>query len=235
MHIAHIVSSMDENYGGAPRMALGLGPALADLGLEISYWASADPRLRENLLNTGPEAHFGRLARPRSWFRSPEMIRELDRQLDEIDLLHLHEVWSYPQWAAARLARRRNKPYVVIPHGELEPWRVKHKGKLKYIKKKGYLSLVGLKFLNKAACLQAGTLREIEGFRASGYRGPATVVPNGIDPELFRHLPDPRLAEEFWPALNGKKVVLFLSRLNSEKGLDQLIPAWAGLKSRAGY
>jgi len=92
-----------------------------------------------------------------------------------------------------------------------------------------------MKLIGQSACLHAITPKEIAGFRSIGYRGPVTIVPNGINPEPFLRLPDPRRAEEFWPVLKGKIVVLFLSRFNSEKGLDQLIPAWDKLKSRPGY
>ena len=234
MHIAHILASLEKNYGGPPRIAAGLGTALSAPGVKISYWAPARGN-REGLIGTGEQTYLFPLARPRGWFRSPDRLRELKRDIDQIDLLHIHEIWSYPQWSAARLARRRNKPYLIVPHGELEPWRVRHKGKLKFIKKKAYLSLGGLNFLKQAACLQAGSSRELKGYHPIKYRGPVTIVPNGINPEPFQHLPDRRRAEELWPVLKEKRVVLFLSRLNSEKGLDQLIPAWARLKSRAGY
>lgn len=234
MHIAHILSSMDENYGGPPRVAVGLGSALAKRGIEVSYWAPA-PDDWQRLIKTGNQVHLFPLARPRGWFRSPDLLHELKRCIDQIDLLHIHEIWSYPQFVAARLAQRCEKPYLIRPCGELESWRIREKGRLKYIKKKTYLALVGMKIIKQAACLHAITPKEIAGFHSIGYRGPVTIVPNGINPEPFQHLPDPRRAEEFWPILKGKRVVLFLSRLNSEKGLDQLIPAWAKLQKNTDY
>ncbi len=41
--------------------------------------------------------------------------------------------------------------------------------------------------------------------------------------------------EGIHPDLKGKKIVLFLSRINSEKGLDQLLPAWKSLQQQGEY
>lgn len=234
MHVAHILASLREDYGGPPQAAVGLGSALSRRGIDISYWAPV-LRNRDDLVETGNQTHLFPLARPHSWFRSPLLAQSLRRSLERIDLFHLHEIWSYPQYAVARLAWETGRPYVIRPAGELEPWRIRKKGWLKYLKKKTYLALIGRRIMARAGCLQAITPREIPGFRASGFRGPITVIPNGINPEPFRHLPAPEKFEEFWPALKGKRIVLFLSRLNSEKGLDQLIPAWARLRQRGGY
>lgn len=234
MHVAHILSSLREDYGGPPQAAAGLGSALSRQGIEVSYWAPALNN-RDDLVETGNRTYLFPLARPYSWFRSPLLAQSLKRSLEKIDLFHIHEIWSYPQYAAARLAWEFGQPYIVRPAGELEPWRIRQKGWLKYLKKKTYLSLIGQKIMARAGCLQAITPREIPGFRASGFLGPITVIPNGIDLEPFRNLPAPEKSDELMPLLKGKRVILFLSRLNSEKGLDQLIPAWAKLRQKGGY
>ena len=234
MHVANILSSLREDYGGPPQAAAGLGAALSRQGIDISYWAPVLSH-RDGLVETGDQTYLFPLARPQSWFRSPLLAKSLKQSPERIDLLHIHEIWSYPQYAAARLAWETGRPYIIRPAGELETWRIRQKGWLKYLKKKIYLTLIGERIMARAGCLHAITPREIPGFRASGFQGPITVIPNGIDPEPFRHLPSPEKSEEFWPILKGKRIVLFLSRLNSEKGLDQLIPAWAQLRRREGY
>lgn len=38
------------------------------------------------------------------------------------DLLHLHGIWMYPSRAGEAWARRTGRPYLISPHGMLDPW-----------------------------------------------------------------------------------------------------------------
>ena len=228
--IAHILAYLAERYGGPPRVAVQLGRATTRLGAEVSYWGTGTETDRDTLASPGGPVNVFPVSPPRSWYRSPALARALAAKVEEIDILHLHEIWGYPLRAAARLARRRSKPYVITPHGIfMHGWRYRT------LKKRLYLATLGRKMLRGASCLHATAPLEIDGFRRVGYRGPVTVVPNGVDPEEFARLPGLEPAEERWPELRGRRVVLFLSRLSPEKGLDQLIPAWADITRAPSY
>ncbi len=235
MHIAHITASMSPRYGGPPQVARGLGNAFLPWGHTVSYWApdSGD--------GSGPDAalpsdvrEFPR-ARPGGWYRAPKLGTELKRQMASIDILHVHEVWSYPQLVSSRIARCRQTPYVIMPHGELEARHLGHGGAAKQFKKRAYLALVGRAMLRGAACLHALTPQEADGFRQVGYQGPVAVIPNGVDPAAFATLPEDDVAERMWPQLQRRRVVLFLSRLSPEKGLDRFLPAWGRLVRQSSY
>jgi len=105
----------------------------------------------------------------------------------------------------------------------------------KRLKKELYLRLMGNELLQNAACLHAVAPSEVEDFRSVGYWGPAFVAHNGICPEEFQHLPSPEEAEERWPQLRNRRVVLFLSRLSPEKGIDELLPAWSAMVRKSSY
>ncbi|MBI4470308.1 MAG: glycosyltransferase [Acidobacteria bacterium] len=149
----------------------------------------------------------------------------LDRLVTRSRLVHLHTVWSYSTWAAIRACRRQRIPYVVMPHGMLDP----HSLSRKWLKKQIYGRLVEWPNLRRAAAMiythsaeRALAESAVKGLPA-GY-----VVPLGSDdpPDVARAV----LAEGFLaarPGLRGKAIVLFLSRLHPKKGLDLLIPAFA--------
>lgn len=210
---------------------MGLGNEIQQLGNQISYWTTTAEEDRPNLPAHDPTKRIFARSWPLAWYRSPELIKALELEIPNIDILHLQEVWSHPQLAASRIARRSGVPYVITPHGEYEPWRVRNTF-VKHLKKRVYLSLAGRSMLRDAACVHAIAGNEISGIRRIGYSGAITLIPNGIDVESFANLPDPGIADQFWPKLTGRRVALFLSRLSREKGLDQLIPAWAHLTAQ---
>ena len=43
------------------------------------------------------------------------------------DIVHLHGLWQPPFQRISKWCRRRGVPYVVSPHGMLEPWAWRHK------------------------------------------------------------------------------------------------------------
>src|SRR6185437_15462761 len=40
----------------------------------------------------------------------------------EPDLIHTHGLWLYPSIAARNFSRRKQRPYLISPHGMLDPW-----------------------------------------------------------------------------------------------------------------
>src|SRR5690349_19002051 len=59
---------------------------------------------------------------PRRLAYSPRLAAELRRTAGEFDVVHIHNLWQFPQYAGYRAARRRNVPYLVSPHGALDPY-----------------------------------------------------------------------------------------------------------------
>jgi glycosyltransferase involved in cell wall biosynthesis len=229
VHIAHVLSYLSARYGGPPNCAKGYGKAMVRLGLEVSYWATGDRSDYEELTWLGDAVHLFDASRPRRWYHSPPLVRQLELMVGSIDLIHLHEVWTHPLYASAKIARKHGKPYLVTPHGIFtQRWRYRT------LKKVLYRALFAGPMISGSACMHALTDFEVEGLRAAGYTGTITVIPSGVDAEEFSNLPEPEETEEHWPALRGKRVVLFLARLSPEKGLDVLIPAWSEVvKSRS--
>lgn len=144
---------------------------------------------------------------------------------DPPDVVHAHGLWLYPQWLAASLARRWQRPLVVTLHGMLEPWRRRHHRWRKSIA----WQLSDRRILQSAAAWIATSKQEAANLRRCAPSRMIAVVPVcltvppwvrdavGTTPWLGRQENNPRIA-------------LFLSRIHPAKGLEMLVKAVARLR-----
>jgi glycosyltransferase involved in cell wall biosynthesis len=134
---------------------------------------------------------------------------------------HFHGLWNPSQsWLAARL-RKFGRPYVVSPHGMLEPWAFRHRR----WKKLPYFWLVERRFLRGAKALFVTSALEAEHV-ASVIRHPCLeMLPLGC---RDRRGPDHAVARKALGWRPEERVILFLSRIDVKKGLDILLHAMAG-------
>ena len=224
MNIAFVLPYLAARFGGPVTIVRNIGKRLAVMGHDVSYWATADNSDREELRSID-SAHIYEIGWPRSWRRSKKFVSGLSNEIASIDVMHINGFWLHPTYAASRIAGASNTPYILAPSGTLGTWPLRS-SPLKRLKKAVYLNLIGKSMMRGAACLHACSTQEAEHFREVGYHGPITVIPNGVDTSEFT-IGDGSEAEIYWPMLKDRPVVLFMSRLSPEKGLDILIPLWA--------
>lgn len=157
--------------------------------------------------------------------RHPQLRSIMTEMARQADVVHVHAMWEQMQYEAARAAREAGVPYVFTPHGMLDPWNMS-KGNLK---KRLYLALRMRKVLQGAALLHFTTETERRVVQRLQLTAPMRVEPLGIDRREFADLPDGGVFRMHYPQLAGKKIVLFLGRLDRGKGMELLIPAMARL------
>lgn len=230
MHIANILAYLASRYGGPPQVAVGLGRALQNYNIDVSYWATGDKNDASEIQQLKLNTNIYKPSWPKLWYYCPDVLDQVLKNTRNIDLLHIHEIWSYPQYIAAKIASQKSIPYIITPHGNLDSWKLRKKAR-----RCVYLSLLGKHMLQGSACLHAFTPYEVNNFRKVGYKGSITIIPNGINPKDFLSLPPSHSAEEIWPKLKNRRVVLFMSRLSDEKGLNVLLPAWKNVITSSNY
>ena len=142
------------------------------------------------------------------------LLRDSTRQ--EYDLIHIHALWEPILHKVANWARRNQVPIVWSPHGMLTPWAMNNK-KLK--KLLGWW-LYQRRDLVKADLLHVTAESEVEDVRRMGLKNRVVVAPLGVK------IGD--CADRVVRA-DGKKVLLFVSRVQRKKGLENLVRAWAQL------
>jgi len=234
MEIAHVLRCMAPRMTGHVHSVTGFGAVMAAWGHSVTYWSAAHADDRRRLGSPNPSMRVFDMRRPHGWFYSPPLAAALQHEIHDIDLVHVHGLWSHPNWAGVRIAARANVPCLLSPHGELSPWALRRTC-AKRLKKTLFLASLGRSIFRGIRCLHALSRTEAGAFRQAGYRGPVAIVPNGVDAEQFAELPDPDCAERDFPELTGRRVILFIGRISPEKGLDALLLALARLVQRPSF
>ena len=139
------------------------------------------------------------------------------------DVAHFHGLWQPEHARAARECVRRGLPYVVSPHGMLEPWAWRHK----WWKKWPYFQLVERRYLARASALLATGDEEARRLRTFAPRPRIVSLPLGL---TGKARPDYTAARQQLGWAAEEIVLLFLSRLHPKKGPDLLLRALASMK-----
>ncbi len=177
----------------------------------------------------GVRVRYFRCGWPRRLYRAPSMRPALREAVARADVVHLHSVFLWPTYAAARAASRAGVPYIVSPRGMLVPDLIRRRS---FLAKSAWIRLVERATLERAWGLHATSQLELDEAARLDLRWPHRfVVPNGVQPEPFDgrwetvsppvrklHDADPR-----------EPVVLYLGRLSWKKGLGPLVQAIAGV------
>ncbi len=169
-------------------------------------------------------------AGPTGWQFSIPLSKALKKNIPNFDLVYISAIWNYPTAIAAYYCRKYNKPYVVAPRGIFYPYTFNKK----VWKKWPYYKLIVKKILEEASAIHYTSIDEFEkGHSFLGIKNNKTfIVPNGLDLSEFKNLPLKEILRDKYSILKGKKVILFLSRLDWKKGLDILAKAYGDISKK---
>lgn len=156
------------------------------------------------------------------------LIPWIIRNARNYDVVIVSGIWRFISFAVWFASKVTKFPYYVIVHGALDPW-FKRTFPLKHVKKWLYWQLIESQVLKdaRAALFTSAEERQLAEQTFNLDRINSVVVNYGTggpsgDPDKQRDL---FLAT--YPALQGKRIILFLSRLYPNKGCDMLIEAFA--------
>jgi glycosyltransferase involved in cell wall biosynthesis len=232
MRILHVLHSADPAGGGPTEAVIRLSVEHQRSGRSVELVTLDDPKsawLRDfplRLHALGPvSSKYGYTRRLVPW---------LVENSPSYDVIVANGLWQFTSYAVWRAARRTETPYVVFPHGMLDPW-FKRRYPLKHLKKWLYWPWGEYRVLRDAAAVLFTSEEEQRLARQSFwlYRCKERVVRYGTAPP-----PDDaaRQRERFlqaFPAVAGTRPMLFFGRLHEKKGCDLLIRAFASAAASA--
>lgn len=153
--------------------------------------------------------------------------RAIEAEIRSFDIVHVHAVWNFPSFYAMRAADRAGVPFMVAPQGSLEPWALAAGSPIR----RAYAAGVEGPLIRRATHMQALTANEAQQFRQFGYKGPISIISNGVS-EDWLTLERGSLARDFGLP-SGARTLLFLSRVHPKKGLDILLRAFSVISPQA--
>lgn len=158
-----------------------------------------------------------------SVYYSPDLGRGLQTVMGDVDIVHIHSVFTWTTPAAAWSAARAGVPFVLSPRGALVPEYIRNKSR---IPKTIWLQSFGRPIFARAARLHATTEAEYRDAQRVGLRLPdALVVPNGVAaPEPHALAP---LTSAVAAARGDQPYLLFVGRLDPVKRLELVLEALA--------
>lgn len=159
----------------------------------------------------------------RAWRRAPSLRERLLEGVVAGAIPHIHGLWMYPQWMAARECSSRVHPFVITPHNMLGGW-LWRRGIFRRTKKAAYWKLLAYPEFRHAAVVHALTGFERDTLRDGFFKTQRIeVIPTPIDTEDL----DCRAPEQTADTTNP--YFLFLGRLHPVKGVELLIDAFGRL------
>ena len=218
----HVVFSVDNRVGGALHAALGVCKfltlaghraevaAVAGDGDEIDYLSVAYPEIRVHLFAKSFPARYFNSNAFADWFRAHHA---------DYDLVEIHSLFTCLAWRAVRVCRQIGKPYLIRPHGSLDPFDLRKHASLK--------RMLGPLLFRSMLARSSGVLltTELEAERLVTYGAICRRIVHAL-PVVLPELSRDRIGFRDRHGIpHDARVILFMSRIDYKKGLEFLIPA----------
>jgi len=205
--LGHNVSIYTTNQDGPVELYVPVGQPVFKDGVEIQHF---------------PVQH------PRFWSFSIPLALALRETIRDYDIVHIHSLYLFHNMVAAHYCRKYNLPYLIRPHGTLDPFIYKRHRMRKSIMECVFEN----RNIKSATAVHFAT--EEEKILATPYifKTNSFVVPNGLDFQEYENLPVPGTFRIQYPETLDKKIILFFGRINFKKGLDILVRSFAKIAKR---
>jgi len=209
LRIGLLTASASRLGGGVFEAVVAHAAMIREAGGEPQIFALADRHSAEDAARFGDSAPLVcPVVGPPQIGYAPALVPAL--MAARLDCLHLHGIWMYPSSAGATWAARTGRPYIISPHGMLDPWITARGRWKKALARIGYER----RGWRSAHALHALTGREAEDIARESGRRDSLIIPNA-GPEPFGD-----------PARRRQNRIAYIGRIHAKKNLIALVEAW---------
>lgn len=231
MNILHVIPYMHPSAGGPPVVVENIVRELNRLGHRSriistsAYCRNDEAQLLDRLNELAPTIFLTRADVLPVFNRSGRS--NIGVHVREADIVHVHTLWTPLNIAARHACLRMDRPYVLMPHGMLDPYSLS----IGRLKKLVYLRAFEGRNIAAAQRMVYTTPEEEQLASLAGLSLPkGELVPLGADASCVSKQ---TLRSQFFaqfPHATGRRVLLFLGRLHHKKGLDRILNSLPSLR-----
>ena len=149
---------------------------------------------------------------------------KLKKLIEKVDFIHLMSHWTVINAVVYLLARQLDKPYTFCPAGTLQIF-----GRSAFLKNLYNLFIGKSLIKNASKCIAITNLEKKDFLEFNVQEELISVIPNGIDDNVFFPNLEARKAFKNRFGLQRFSYILFMGRLNLIKGPDILLKAYIKL------
>lgn len=227
MKVLHVIPSISIVHGGPSEAMKLFERACLGIGLDIETVTTDDdgPGKRNGIENGASLIHEGAVRR---YFRktsdtykvSISLSNWLFKNISQYDVVHIHALFSFSSSAAALIARYKKVPYIIRPLGTLNQYGLENR---RSFPKRLSLWMLEKQILRSAAYIHCTS--EFEKIQLERLQIPlrVAVIPLATD---ITAVSDTSQIRKMNPELQGKRWIIFMSRLNPVKNIECMFAAF---------
>ena len=228
MKILHIIENIDNSYGGPAKSVPLLIKYLKKMDVDSKIVSvELENNEKNDICN---ENNIEVISSKSNGFKflkySKNMKNNILKNIDDDTIIHTQSLWNYPPYLAFKISKNYNLPLIMSIRGNLYDWNL---SKSKW-KKDLALRLFQMKMFKEASCLHATEINELKAIRKLGIKTPVALISNAIEIEEFKNLSNKEEAKKNLKLDRSKRYILFMSRIDSKKGLEYLINSFIKLE-----
>lgn len=221
MKILHVIGCFDKKNGGVYSAITSITDMERSLGYVSDILSIKSDGQQYDSSSFNGQVHLFNRSFPYVFSPSKEAERWMELNIENYDLIVLHEVWAILAVRVASIAKKHEVKYIIWPHGSLDPFDLKKKSFFKKIL--GHIIIKDVTANATAVCCTSSIERDV--LETYNDRKNVSIsvlpLPIGFNAEGSRQ----RFRDKHCIS-DDTFVFLFLSRVDYKKGLDLFLHAY---------